>query len=343
MTATELKNAIKATSFDRCFVFCGEEDYLKQFYLKELRRAILTDEAFEVFNHFSFEGEKPDFGKLYDALTSPPMMSDFKLIEWHLADFNSMKESDITGLLDFCEAKKDYPFSCVVFSVGAEHFNTGILPKRPSELYKQLSEVAEIVVFDHSTDAQLSSWISRHFEHEGISTDGTVCRALLDRCGKDMNILSLEIDKLCAYVKSNGRSYVSEDDVAYITCPSPENDAFGLSNAILNKNKKAAYDSIFDMKRKKTDPAVILGSIFKLYEDILTVSEFMRAGLSQTDISKKMKFHEYKTGLYMKYASKTPVQSLERMLSVCRDADILIKSTYTNPYSVLERLIAESV
>ena len=343
MTATELKCAIKATSFDRCFIFCGEEDYLKQFYLKELRRTILTDEAFEVFNHFSFEGEKLDFGKLYDALTAPPMMSDFKLIEWHLADFNSMKESDITSLIDFCETKKDYPFSCVVFSVGAEHFNLGILPKRPSELYKQLSDVSDIVIFDHSTDAQLSSWISRHFEHEKIYAEGNVCRALLDRCGKDMNILSLEIDKLCAYVKSKGKSSVSEDDIAYITCPSPENDAFGLSNAILNKNKKAAYDSIFDMKRKKTDPSVILGSIFKLYEDIIIVSEFMREGLSQADISKKMKFHEYKTGLYMKYAAKTPIQSLERMLSVCRDADILIKSTYTNPYSVLERLIAESV
>lgn len=343
MTATELKNAIKATSFDRCFVFCGEEDYLKQYYLKELRRVILTDEAFEVFNHFSFEGEKIDFPKLYDALSSPPMMSDFKLIEWHLADFNSMRESDVTSLLDFCEEKKDYPFCCVVFSVGAEHFNLGSLPKKPSELYKQLSPAADIVVFDHSTDSQLSSWISRHFTHEGISSESNVCRALLDRCGRDMNILSLEIDKLCAYVKSQNRNYIKEQDVASITCPSPENDAFALSNAILSKNKKAAYDSIVDMKRKKTDAAIVLGSLFKLYGEIITVAEFMRAGLSQSDISKKLKFHDYKTSLYMKYASKTPIQSLERMLSVCRDADILVKSTYTNPYNVLERLIAENI
>lgn len=343
MTATELKNAIKATSFDRCFVFCGEEDYLKQYYLKELRRTILTDEAFEVFNHFSFEGEKINFAKLYDALSAPPMMSDFKLIEWHLADFNTMKESDVTALLDFCEEKKDYPFSCVVFSVGAERFNLGNLPKNPSELYKQLAPVADIVVFDHSTDSQLSSWINRHFAHDGFSVEGDVCRALLDRCGRDMNVLTLEIDKLCAYVKSNARDSVTERDVEYITCPSPENDAFALSNAILSKNKKAAYDSIIDMKRKKTDPSIVLGSLFKLYGEIITVSEFMRAGLSQSDISKKLRFHEYKTGLYMKYASKTSIQSLERMLSVCRDADILVKSTYTNPYTVLERLIAENI
>ncbi len=343
MTATDLRNAIKTASFDRCFVFCGDEDYLKQFYLRELRKNILTDDSFSVFNHFKFEGEKVDYKKLYDAISSPPMMTEFKLIEWHLPNFDAMKEADLQNFSDFCEGRREFPFSCVVFISTAEQFSFGNLPKNPSHQYKVVSDCADVVVFEHSTDAQLISWIERHIVHEKLSATPIVCRTLLERVGKDMNTLALEIDKLCAYAKANGKQAITEGDVHYICASSSENDAFGLTNAILNKNKKQAFDNLLDLKRKKTEPTIVLGSLSKFYGEIFVISEFMKSGLSQSDIAKKLKLHEYKVGLYMKYITKTPQKAIEKMLSLCHEADNTIKSSMTNAYTIIERLIAENV
>ena len=342
MTTAELKNAIKTADFNRCFVFCGDEEYLKRYYTKELRGAIL-DDSFAEFNHFVFEGEKLDFGRIYDAVASPPMMTEYKLVEWHLVNFNSMKESDLEKFLDLCRAIKDYPYCCVLFYVSAEQINLGNLPKRPSKLYTSLCEECEVVVFERSTDAQLISWIGRHIQHEGLATDQNVCRAILSLCGSSMDILSLEIDKVCAYAKANGEDFVSEAHVMRVCSDSLESDAFGLTNAILARNKADAYDSLLDMKRKKTEPTIVLGSIFKLYTDILTVASLKEDGLSQKDIAQTLKVHEYKVGLYMKYASASSLAAIERIITACRKIDVSTKSSFSNAYTAIERFIATFV
>lgn len=343
MTTAELKNAIKTSDFNRCFIFCGEEEYLKRFYTKELRRAVLSDDSFASFNHFVFEGEKIDFSRLYDAIASPPMMTEYKLVEWHLANFNALKDTDVEKFADFCRSLSDYPYSAVLFCVGDEQFNLGNLPKRPSKLYTALDEIASVVIFGRSTDAQLISWIQRHIQHEALSCDACVCRAILAQCGHDMDVLSSEIEKVCAYAKANGMTAVSEREVALVCSSVFEGDAFGLTNAILARNKVQAFEELLDMKRKKTEPTIVLGSIFKLYSELLTVANFKEDGLSPKDISQKMKFHEYKTSLYLKYIASSSCASLEKTVTECREIDIGVKTSMINAYTAIEKFIASRI
>ena len=72
------------------YVFGGEEEYLKRYYLSELCKKIVPDETFATFNHVVFDGPEVDFGALADAIKAPPMMADFKLVEWRYADFEKM-------------------------------------------------------------------------------------------------------------------------------------------------------------------------------------------------------------------------------------------------------------
>ena len=96
MTAAELKGTIKDKTFSPVYIFCGEENFLKRHYRRELVRAILPDDAFDAFNHIILEGEKLDFEALADAIASPPMMADYKLVEWHLCNFSAMREGDLS-------------------------------------------------------------------------------------------------------------------------------------------------------------------------------------------------------------------------------------------------------
>ena len=51
MLINELKAKLKSAAPDGWYLFCGDENFLKRHYLKELRAAILPDESLGAFNH----------------------------------------------------------------------------------------------------------------------------------------------------------------------------------------------------------------------------------------------------------------------------------------------------
>ena len=98
MNLGELKEFVKKGSVFGVYLFAGEEDYLKRYYLGEFRRILITDEAAVPFTHFVFEGATVDFDKLSDAVSTPSFFGDAKLVEWHHADFEKMGEKELNAL-----------------------------------------------------------------------------------------------------------------------------------------------------------------------------------------------------------------------------------------------------
>ena len=64
MDANELKTRIRDGSLGGVYIFGGEEEYLKRYYLAQLREKIVPDETFAPFNHVVFDGPEVDFGAL---------------------------------------------------------------------------------------------------------------------------------------------------------------------------------------------------------------------------------------------------------------------------------------
>ena len=56
MTVQEFKNRIKSGNLSGWYIFTGEEDYLKKYYLTSLRDAVVGEDAFALFNHVTFTG-----------------------------------------------------------------------------------------------------------------------------------------------------------------------------------------------------------------------------------------------------------------------------------------------
>ncbi len=344
MTVNELRSAIKEKSFSPVYIFCGEENFLKRHYRRELCRALLPDDGFDAFNHIVLEGEKLDFGALADAISAPPMMADYKLVEWHLCNFSSMREGDLSRFAELCGTLSDYPETVLLFVVDADCLDVGNLPKRPSKLYQTLAKSAEIVVFERQDERSLASWCARHFAHEGLGASGAVISLLLSECGTSMDALSGEIDKLSAYAKAHGKAEITEDDLRAVVSHTSESDAFALTNAILDGRADAAYDALLDMKLRKVDPLIALGALSRAYADLLSVALLSEEGKSKKEIAAALKMHEYKAGLYLRAAKSRGVERLRTALSLCRHADTASKTgTGASGYLALEYLIARVV
>ena len=344
MTQSELKARLRAGKLGGVYLFSGEEDYLKRHYVRELRSRILTEPAFEPFNHVRGEGASIDFGLLLDAVKVPPMMAEYKLIEWDGADFEAMREAELESYDALVSLVSEHPYVALVLRASASALNIGT-PKRPSALYRRLCERSDTVCavhFDAPSDSQLLSWLSSHFAHEGLSVTADGGRAMLDRVGHNMDLLAAETDKLVCYCRVHREMNVTAELVRQICCSTAEDDAFGLSNAILAGDVRGAYRRLHDLRRRRVDPMLILAQLSRLFSDLSSVSLLLAEGGTPQTIAAALSMNEYKAGLYMKGARARSGAALTRALALCREADLAAKSG-VDPSPRLDRLIAELV
>ena len=339
MTREELKKQREALTPD-VYLFCGEEPYLGRNDIQEFRRAVLTDETLETFNHFVFRDPVIDYDKLLDAVGTPPMMAERKLVEWHHADFDALKEKDFEALTEAASLVRANGDTILIFFCEPDEFDPGT-DRRPSRIKGRLDKILSCVVNRRSADAQLISWLRRHFAHDGVGASPDALRRLIDRVGHSMTLLAFEVEKLVCYAKFNELKEVTPETVDLVSCTGTDEEAFGLSNALLTGEGRAAFRQLDDMRRRRVPPPVILAQIEGVFADLLSVALLREEGLTTEQIAATLSMKEGRVRIYQKAAARRSVSSLRARLDLCREADALSKtSPSATDYGQAERLLA---
>lgn len=342
MELADFKASLKSGKFSGIYVFAGEEDYLIRYYLSELRKAISPDSALAVFNNPVFEGEKPDFAALTEACKSPPMMSDYKLVEWRRADFTSLKERELDELSALSEIVEEHPYSVVAFSAGGEGIDFGS-SKKPSPFIKRFGNRLNILRFDKSTDSQLYAWLGKHFHAEGVDYSVDTLKALVFHSGHSMDVLKNEVQKLAALAHSRNRSFVTEEDVSEVCSSTPECDTYALSNAVTERNRQMAFSALEEMKIKRVDPNVIMGMLAKTYNELLIVSCYIEEGYGAADIEKLTKMNPYKLKLYISAVKRYGRPRLSEICESLAKTDAASKMGGVTGYTAIEMFMSLSL
>ena len=345
MNINDFKSRLKAENPSGWYIFAGEEDYLKKFYLAELRRAVLgeDDTGLEVFNHVVFDALDMDVASLAEAIESPPMMQEYKLIEWRFANFSSMRENEIKTFTEkIFPLKEDYPWAVFAIMTTEDGLELGT-EKRPSKLNKLLSEGFDILNFPKSTDTQLLNWLKKHFDAEGISVDRGPLNTMLMRIGRSMEILNNEVIKLSVYLKANGRSTLTDEDVELVCPSSAESDAFAIQNAVIEGNAPKAFRALVDMKNRRTEPQIIIGMLAKTYSSLSTVALLADEGLGFDEIQKISGLASYPLGLYMKAYKKLGTKRISESLKALIKADASSKQGGIAGYQAIELFITQNI
>ena len=342
MDITQFKSDLKNNNISGIYLFCGEEDYLIRYYLKSLREKIAPDEAFAVFNNPVFDGEDVDFSAIVEAVKAPPMMSDYKLIEWRHADFSKMKEADTESLEELVEICEEHPYSIVAFTADAEGVDLGSA-KKPSAFTKRFDKSIHILRFDKSTENQLYAWLKKHFDSQNITVGLETVKALVFRSGRSMDVLAAEVDKLCALAHARGKSIVTPEDVNEVASSTPECDTYALSNAIIDRSKSKAYLALEEMKLRRVEPAIIMGMVARTFDDLAAISHLLDEGRGANEIRDILNINEYKLKKYIPSAKKYGSARLNEILSALAEADAGSKYGGVTGYTAVELFISRNL
>lgn len=342
MEQKELKERIEG-DVRGWYLFVGEEEYLKRYHRDLLQKRILTDEAFAPFNHMIFDGPEVDPARLADAIKSPPMMSDLKLVEWRYPDLEHAKESVRSALEALAPLKEEFSYTVLLLTASADGFDAGTPPKRPSKLYTRFQKLFDIVLFPPSADAQLLGWLKRHFDAEGIRADAPALRALLFRSGHLMDVLLGEVEKLSAYLKATGRDTLTPETVEAVASATLECDTFALSNAVTEHDRAAALRALAEMKKERTDPAVVVGMLTRTYGELLSVALLAEEGADAPKIEAALKMNGFKVRLYLRAARSFGAVRITAALNALLDLDVASKSGGVGGYSAIERFLMQYI
>ena len=181
------------------YLLFGEEDYLKRYYASEIRRAVVGDSPYAPFNHILFSPDNFTAGAAADALVTPPVFEEKKLIELCAFNFNELKATETSALCDFLEEAKNYDYAVILINIPSGALDYGIAKSgkinRPSSLFKALDAAAKTAYFPRAGLRQLNAWADKHFGTEGIKAGEAELRALISLAGSDMMTLAGEIEK----------------------------------------------------------------------------------------------------------------------------------------------------
>lgn len=343
MDPNGLRSAIKSGNLAGAYLFYGEERYLVKYYFGELRSAVVTDDTLSVFNNPRFHGDELDFAAVLEELRSPPMMSDYKLIECHDVNLAKMKEGDLELLDEVLSSVAEHPYAVLAIVTDDERVPPLTKGKSQTAFMKRFGSRMNILQFNKSTENQLYSWLKKHFEANGLAVTLDTVKALVFRSGKSMTTLASEVEKLSWLAHARGKSMVTPDDVLEVSSSTIESDTFALSNALLDRNREGAYEAIFDLKTRRVDPVMVFGMISRTFTEALTVASLVEDGMTQQEIVKFLNMNEFRTRLYVAAAARYGAGRLSEIVLELSNTDAASKYGGISGYTAIEIFISKAI
>lgn len=267
----KLKADLKANTLGRCYLFCGEEAYLRDYYLGRMRAALLPQEM-EAFNLHTLEGKEFTLHALEEAVDCLPMMGERTLVV--VTDLDLFKTAEVRdGVAALLPQLPDYV--CLVFLYDLIEYKADARTK----LAAALKEHATVVKFVRQDQGDLIDWVKRRFKALDKEIDAEQARYLIFLCGDLMNGLIGEIEKIGAFAKNHR---VTREDIDAVATPQLDAVVFQMTDALAAGDFDKAAAVLADLLHMQEPPikllAVLGRQLRQLYSARLALEERKGAG-----------------------------------------------------------------
>ncbi len=332
MSIDILKKDIKSKDIKNLYLFYGEEEYLKSFYLNSIENMIL-DESLKTMNKIVLEG-KVDYLNIIDNMETFPVFSDKKLVIIKNSGLfkTSGKSKKNSKGDDLCSYLENIPsYTCVVFYENEIDMR--------SKLYKSVKKYGSVVEFTHQKPEELVKWVMKVSRSYGKQIDFSTASQLVDSCEAGMNEILNEVNKLILFVGE--RNIITSEDVNQSCIKSIKVKIFELTDAIGERNKAKALKLLDEMISLKEPIPKIIFMINRQLRQILQMKLLQNNGMNMKDIASKIGVASFAANKISSQARFFTVEKLSSVLKESLNFDLQIKTGRIKDRIAVELLIAE--
>lgn len=326
----QLKAQIKGKNPGNLYFFHGEETFLLNYYLNQLR-SILLDPLTESFNYHRLTSETFDLQVFSDSVDNLPMMAQSSMVQVDDIDIFKLPEADRTRI---AEILSDIPDYCTVV------FTYLATPWKPDKRLKKLWDVVEaegqIVEFAKQNQRDLVAWITRHFAHQGKRITSQLCTYLIDLTGGTMTALNSEIEKLCAY---SGADEIVKADIDTVVEPVLDAVVFQMTDMLSEGAYGKALLKLKQLLQMQQEPLSILGAIGGQFRRLGAARTLIDAGRNASDLMRLCGIPDYPARKTMEAARRLQNSFCAKAVELVMETDYKIKTSVDDPERLLELLL----
>ena len=325
-----LKQNIREKTPGRLYVFFGEETFLLEHDLGQLKKLVL-DPLTESFNYHRFNTETFDVTAFSEAVENLPMMAEYTLVQVEDIDLFKMSESDRDRM---AAALADIPEYCtVVFVYTAAPWKPD---KRMKKLWESIEKSGLVVEFAKQDQRDLIAWVTRHFaaRQKKISTE--LCAYLIDITDGTMTSLLGEIEKICAY---SGSDQICKADIDAVTEPVLDAVVFQMTDFLSAGRYDEALQKLQQLLKMQQEPLAILGAVGSHFRRLGAARTLLDNRKNSADLQKLCGLPDYPARKTMEAARRFSASFCRRASELVLETDFRIKTSYDDPQRLLELLL----
>lgn len=314
----QLRADMAAGTLAPAYLFHGEESYLREFCLSEIRRQ-LVPEGFEAFNFHRLEGKGLTAQALTEAVEAMPMMAERTMVQVVDWDVYKLPEEQRRGLITLLEDLP--PYCCLVLVYD-------LLEYKPNRTYKKLygaltAHVRE-VKFQPLNQDQLMTWVARRLKAAGHTIDVPTAEHLLFTCGTLMNQLIPEIAKIAAYAQGER---ITRADIDAVASPVVEAQVFDMTRAVSRGDFDRAAELLGQLLTLQQEPFMLLSLMGGELRRLHSARIALDAGRDRFWLMEQWNMRsDYQAKLLLENARRVSRPWCARAVRRCCETDLRIKS-----------------
>ena len=314
----QFREDLAAGNLAPAYLFYGEESYLREFYLSEVKKA-LVPAGFEAFNYHRMEGKGLTAQALAEAAEAMPMLAErtmVQVVDWDLYKLSEEQRGTLIALLEDLP-----PYCCLVFVYDQIEYK----PNRTfKKLYAALDKYVRVVKFEEQSQNEILKWVSRRFRAAGHTIDAPTAEHLIFTCGSLMNGLIPEIAKVAAYAKNER---ITRADIDAVAAPILEAQVFELTNMVSKGDYDRAAEVLGNLLQLQEEPAMLLALLGKELRKLYTARIALDTGRDKFWLMERWNMRsDYPAKLLLDNARRVTRSWCAGAVKRCSEADLRMKS-----------------
>lgn len=324
---SEVVNYLKEDSFLPVYFLCGTDSHAidSAMHLIKDRTASQIESDFDIDIIDCEKGTNAS--SVVDTALAFPFGSGKKLVI--VKNFNKLEDKKI--LKDYVQNPSESTILVIV-----QHAKFGSVRSEP---FKSLAEKKFVFEANELRGAELARWVVKIAKIHKLSISQENAQVLIDIVGKDKGLLESQVIKFENFVGEGNE--ITEETIQKLSSQTREFNIFDLQDALIASNKRDSLSIGYKLIDQGIELVYILIMLNRFFTTVAHSFDLQRKNKNSADAAKELKISQF----YYKKCSQARYfknkKRLAKAVNALLHADLTIKTTSTDPKTVLAILISD--